>query len=164
MKPLLYSVALAATVAVAQTAPSPKSAAPKPFKGANLIKVFTPDSVGLALRKVKQILLDQGYQLDSVAPNRLTTKGKSFSLPGGGSATQPTVHVFRVQAAATAKGGADLAFTGEYSQDLGPKYHFTFPMRWLAPQSTAYNQACFGYAEQIAKAYPKGVVTYQQKR
>ncbi|HEX8428756.1 hypothetical protein [Hymenobacter sp.] len=162
MKFLLYGAVFTATVVFAQTDPAPDPTALKPFKGANLIKVATPDSVGLALSKIKQILVAQGYQLDSVAPNRLTTKGRSFDLSGS-APKQPILHVFKVRASPTTKGGADLTFMGEYSQDLGPKYHFTFPMRWLATQSTAYNQVCFNYAEKVAKAYPKGLISYQQK-
>ncbi|MBC8083659.1 MAG: hypothetical protein H7Z21_10645 [Hymenobacter sp.] len=162
MKFLLCGLALTAAAACAQTAPPPASEARKPFKGANLIIVSTPDSVGLALSKIRGILLAQQYELDSITPDRITTKGRPFDLPAAGTAQQPPVQVFRVRAYPASQ-GARLVVTGEYSQDVGPKHHFTFPMRWLAPQNPSYNQSCFTYAEKIAKAYPQALISYQQQ-
>jgi hypothetical protein len=45
---------------------------------------------------------------------------------------------------------------------MGPKYHFTFPMRWLGPKNPSDNQACFQQADAIARAYPQGTVSYAQ--
>lgn len=156
---LVVLLLLGAGVAVSAQALSPPAAV-QPFKGANLILIATPDSAREAVLKLKRILPTQGLQLDSVGTDRFTTKGLAVAAASPGAA--PTVQVFRVRAAATARGSV-LVLSGEYAQDLGPKFHFTFPMRWLAPQNPSDNQACFLRAEKIARAYPGGVVSYTQR-
>ena len=138
----------------------PPLAARKPFAGANLITIATPDSARQAVQNFKRILHAQGLQLDSVGSDHLKTKGLVLAAAGVGAS--PTVQVFRVRAVRTVTGTL-LVLTGEYAQDLGPKYHFTFPMRWLSPKNSSDNQACFVQAEIIAKSYPGGVIGYLQR-
>ena len=158
MKQLLFSLLLfcAGTVARAQAIP-PAPGARRPFAGANLITIATPDSAREAILKLQRILRAQGLQIDSAGPDRLRTKGLAVAASSAGGAA--TVQVFRARATHTAQGTL-LVLSGEYAQDLGPKYHFTFPMRWLALQNPSDNQACFLRAEKFASAYPQGVVSY----
>lgn len=162
LKYLLGTVALTSSVACAQTMPT-TSPVTQPMAGANLITVATTDDLPTAIATARRVLQTQGYALDSVSSDRLTTKGRAVtsSITGGASAT--VVQVFRVRLYVTPQGGSRLAITGEYSQDMGPKYHFTFPMRWLAPQNPSDNQACFQRADAIAKAYPRGTVSYAKQ-
>lgn len=161
LKHLLGTVALTTSLACAQTVPTAPSVT-GPVAGANLITVATADNLPAAMANVRRVLQTQGYALDSVGPDRLTTKGRSVTSKVAGGAEATLVQVFRVRLFSTPQ-GSRLAITGEYSQDLGLKYHFTFPMRWLGPQNPSDNQACFQQADAIAKAYPRGTVSYAQQ-
>ena len=160
LKHLLGAVVLTTSLACAQTVPTAPPVA-VPFAGANLITVVTPDNLPAAMVKVRRVLQAQGYALDSVGPDRLTTKGRTVTSKVAGGAEATLVQVFRVRLFSRPQ-GSRLAITGEYAQDLGPKYHFNFPMRWLGPQNPSDNQACFRQADAIARAYPQGTVSYAQ--
>lgn len=161
LKHLLGTVAITTSMACAQTVPSAPPAA-GPVAGANLITVVTPDKLPAAMTNVRRVLQAQGYALDSVGPDRLVTKGRTATSKVAGGAEATLVQVFRVRLFSTPQ-GSRLAITGEYSQDLGPKYHFTFPMRWMSPQNPSDNQSCFQQADAIARAYPHGIVSYAQQ-
>lgn len=158
LKHLLGTAALSTSLACAQTVPTAPPVA-EPFAGANLITVVTPDNLPSAMANVRRVLQAQGYALDSVGPDRLTTKGRSVTSKVTDGADATLVQVFWVRLF-SAPQGTRLAITGEYSQDMGPKYHFTFPMRWLGPKNPSDNQACFRQADAIARAYPRGTVSY----
>lgn len=155
---LLGTVAISTSLACAQTMPTTPPVA-EPFAGANLITVVTPDDLPTTIANVRRVLQVQGFALDSVHLDRLTTKVRSVTSKIAGGADITLLQVFRLRVFSTPQ-GSRLAITGEYSQDMGPKYHFTFPMRWLGPQNPSDNQACFQQANAIAKAYPHGTVTY----
>lgn len=161
LKHLLGTAALSTSLACAQTVPTAPPVA-APFAGANIITVVTPDNLPLAMANIRRVLQAQDFALDSVGPDRLTTKGRSVISKVAGGADATLVQVFRVRLFSTPQ-GSRLAITGEYSQDLGPKYHFTFPMRWLGPQNPSDNQACFRQADTIARAYPQGTISYAQQ-
>ena len=158
LKYLLSTATLSTSLACAQTVPT-APAVMSPFAGANLITVVTSDNLPSAMANVRRVLQAQGFTLDSVGPDRLTTKGRSVIYKVAGGADATLVQVFRVRLFSTPQ-GSQLAITGEYSQDMGPKYHFAFPMRWLGPHNPSDNQACFRQADTIAKAYPRGTVGY----
>ena len=158
LKYLLGAAALSISLACAQTAPTALPVG-EPVAGASLITVVTPDNLPTAMANVRRVLQSQGYALDSVGPDRLTTKGRTVASKVAGGAEATLVQVYRVRLFSMPQ-GSRLAITGEYSQDLGPKYHFTFPMRWLGPQNPSDNQACFQQADAIAKSYPRGTVSY----
>ena len=161
LKYLLCTALLSTSLVSAQTVPTAPSL-DKPFVGANLITLVTADNLPAAMAIVRRVLQTQGYALDSVGPDRLITKSRSVSSKVTGGTEATLLQVFRVRLFSTSQ-GSRLAITGEYSQDLGPKYHFTFPMRWLGPQNPSDNQACFQQADAIAKAYPRGTVSYAQQ-
>lgn len=127
-----------------------------------MIVVRTPDSVRVVLQKMSAVLSAQGYRLDSVRATYVTTKARPFSAPAGGLRV-PVTYTLRV-AARPVGSGTQLLLTGAWVDDRNPKYHFVIPMRWIGPGDQLQDQACFDYADKVAKAYPNGQVSYRGKK
>jgi hypothetical protein len=67
--------------------------APAPFPFANVIVVHTPDSASTAHRKLSQLLLEQGYQLEktAAAQGRITTNYRRSAYRGVKASLQFTI-------------------------------------------------------------------------
>ena len=161
--PIQVCLLLGTLAAGAQTTPPPEPVreAAMVFSGATVVAVRAPDSVRVTLQEMSKVLLAQGYRLDSVRATYVTTKARAFAAPAGGLSV-PITYTLKV-AAQPVGAGTRLLLTGAWVDDRNPKYHFVIPMRWIGPGDQLQDQACFVRADELAKAYPKGQVSYRGK-
>jgi hypothetical protein len=158
MKHLLLAVLLLATApTLAQTTPPAGQEAIQPFKGANEILIHTPDSTGVALKKMARALIVAGIEPDKVDAEigYITTKGKSVG--------QMTTATFNYRIVATPEpSGTLLSITGDYTVGLNAVRAMTNPMYWVKGNLLQVKQ-CFITIEPVAQSYPGGRVGYKLK-
>jgi len=128
-----------------------------PFKGANVILIHTPDSTGVALKKLARALIVAGIEPDKIEPEvgYLTTKGKPVGQ------LSPAVYEYKVISSPEA-GGTMLAITGTYTVKMNLVNSMTNPMYWVKGNLLQAKQ-CFATIEPVALAYPGGRVGYTKK-
>lgn len=129
-----------------------------PFRGANIILIHTPDSIGPALDKLARVLIVAGIEPDKIDPHigYLTTKPK----PVG----QITPAAFQYRAIASREpGGTLLAITGAYTVQLNLARSMTQPMYWVKG-NMLQAKLCFVTVQPAAEAYPGGRVAYRTER
>jgi hypothetical protein len=158
MKHLLFAGLLLASIpALAQAVPPAGQEAAQPFKGANEILIHTPDSAGVALKKMARTLIVAGIEPDKVDAEigYITTKGKSVG--------QMTPATFNYRIVATPEpSGTLLSITGDYTVGLNAARTMTNPMYWVKGNLLQAKQ-CFITIEPVAQAYPGGRLGYKLK-
>lgn len=129
--------------------------AAKPMLKANTVVIQTPDSAAVALRKLAQAFVAQGYTVDKLDTQFLTLLLAPKILAVKYSPA------FTVRASATAGSKSTLRLTGEYKATAGD-----VPLMNIAQyEGTEWglNSRCFRAMEKVALTYPAGQIGYAKQ-
>jgi len=137
--------------------------AKRPFKGANVILLNTDESAVYSLQLLATVCRKQGYTIDSLTQDILITTYRpevAQQVDRQGSAPYRFTAVVAMK-----RGGATalILWATRQEQDTDGRL-VERQIKWNKPSNNSPDTACFIRAQQLALAYPNGLVRYSKEK